>query len=372
MFKFLAVSDTIGGEYIQLSRISKKMGTKLKVLFQNGQISNDLEFTITGKVTNYLFLKLLEKNYVSKEMYMSILSRISAMSIKFDFGNEYIISTAFLWPPRKGSRNIIVMTPDRVFTVEYDRNRKKFEQSVLLLIGFELFGVLEKLYMTHVLRRAKHVISISQIVAMRLKDSYGINSAVVYPSIDPDEFHCEGYNKYFLYVSRLTPSKRQDYAIRAFSIFSSQRSDFQLIIACNSPDTLENTGYLESMYRFINDNLNVRFLFDQDKDSISKLYANSYACLFSAVNEDFGLIPLEAMASEKPIISVNEGGPKETIINNITGFLVNSEEEMAQKMLELSNNPDLVTSMGKQGRKHVAENFSDDKFISSLTKVLQN
>ena len=108
------------------------------------------------------------------------------------------------------------------------------------------------------------------------------------------------------------------------------------------------------------------------KDSISKLYAKSYACLFSAVSEDFGLIPLEAMASEKPIISVNEGGPKETIINNITGFLVNSEEEMAQKMLELSNNPDLVINMGKQGRKHVTQNFSDDKFISSLKKVLQS
>ena len=349
------------------------MGTELKVLFQNGQISSDLKFTIIGKIANCLLLKLLKKDYVSKEMYISISSRISAMSIKFEAGSEYIVSTAFLWPPRKGSHNIIVMTPDRVFTVEYDRNKKKFEQSVLLLAGFELFGFLEKLYMTHVLRRAKHVISISQIVAVRLKDNYGINSVVIHPSIDHDEFYNAGYDNYFLYVSRLTPSKRQDYALKAFSIFSGQRSDFQLIIACNSPDTPENKDYLGSMYRFVkNNNLNVRFLFDQDKDSISKLYANSYACLFSAVIEDFGLIPLEAMASEKPIISVNEGGPKETIINNITGFLVNSEGEMAQKMLELSNNPDLVINMGKQGRKHVTQNFSDDKFISSLKKVLQS
>ena len=62
------------------------------------------------------------------------------------------------------------------------------------------------------------------------------------------------------------------------------------------------------------------------------MYSKCTAVLYPPLNEDYGLVPLEAMASGKPIIAANEGGPKETIADNKTGILVNSAEEMANAM----------------------------------------
>ena len=106
--------------------------------------------------------------------------------------------------------------------------------------------------------------------------------------------------------------------------------------------------------------LNLSFL------ELTALYANCYCVLFSPIDEDFGIIPLEAMASEKPIIAVNEGGPKETIIDNETGYLVNSIDEMAKRMIELSEDMSKVEEMGKLGKSHVNKNFSKELFFNKL------
>jgi glycosyltransferase involved in cell wall biosynthesis len=84
------------------------------------------------------------------------------------------------------------------------------------------------------------------------------------------------------------------------------------------------------------------------------LYSNCYAVLFTAKDEDWGIVPVEAMASGKPVISVNEGGPKESIVSGKTGFLVDADpEEFFKKMEYLIKNPALVRTMGLAARSHV-------------------
>jgi glycosyltransferase involved in cell wall biosynthesis len=55
---------------------------------------------------------------------------------------------------------------------------------------------------------------------------------------------------------------------------------------------------------------NVVFKINPSNEELADLYSRSTAVLFTAINEDYGIVPLEGMASHKPVISVNEGGFK--------------------------------------------------------------
>ncbi|MEM3192199.1 MAG: glycosyltransferase, partial [Candidatus Parvarchaeota archaeon] len=89
-------------------------------------------------------------------------------------------------------------------------------------------------------------------------------------------------------------------------------------------------------------------------------------------NEDFGLVPLESMASCKPVISFNEGGPKETILDGITGFLVDDVDGMAEKMKYLAGNVDETIKMGKNGRAWVEKNFPPGAFFSRIDSIVED
>jgi alpha-1,3/alpha-1,6-mannosyltransferase len=100
-----------------------------------------------------------------------------------------------------------------------------------------------------------------------------------------------------------------------------------------------------------------------DRRKMLELYSNCYAVLYAPKDEDFGIVPLEAMAAYKPCIAVNEGGPKEVVADGKTGYLVNSESEMAERMRFLADDINTVEKLGKTARKHVEDNFSWERFM---------
>ena len=83
------------------------------------------------------------------------------------------------------------------------------------------------------------------------------------------------------------------------------------------------------------------------------LYKNCTALLFTPLNEDFGMVPIEAMAFGKPVIAVDQGGPKETIVHDITGYLVSPiPNEFYKSMLELTENEGRRKEMGHAAYEH--------------------
>lgn len=90
-------------------------------------------------------------------------------------------------------------------------------------------------------------------------------------------------------------------------------------------------------------------------------------------NEPFGLIPLEAMACGVPVIAIDKGGYKESIINNKTGFLVPpSTIDLYEKINDVINDNKLRDELAKSSRLHILKNWTWDKSIKMLEKIILN
>lgn len=222
-----------------------------------------------------------------------------------------------------------------------------------------------------VVKKIEFIFANSENTRSRIKKYFGRDDAVVLNgAVDYQNYSNRGNGRYFLYPARISPNKRQDYAIRAFEIFRrvSKSKDYRLILV---GPVSKDSFYQEYYRRVIEISKAVRGVEVRtevgDKELIG-LYSRCTAVIYPPLNEDYGLVPLEAMASEKPIIAVNEGGPRETIIDGKTGFLVGSEEAMAKRMAMVAENDDLAVKLGKAGLAHVKKNYSWDRFFERFEK----
>jgi len=131
-----------------------------------------------------------------------------------------------------------------------------------------------------------------------------------------------------------------------------------------------NHDYLE-MLKKLAIGANISFEVNPSDKRLRKLYSDCYAMLFSSIDEDWGIVILEAMASSKPVISINRGGPTISIVDGKTGFLVNSPDEMAEKMHLLAGHPGICEQMGKAGRKRVEQNYTWKIFLRKMENAFK-
>jgi len=148
--------------------------------------------------------------------------------------------------------------------------------------------------------RVTHFISISRHVQNRIKLAYNRDSSVIYPPVDCRRFSvCDADQGYYLMVSALVPYKRAELAVKAFGCL-----DRKLVIVGNGPEL----SHLKSIAPS-----NVWFEEDADDNSVVEYMRNCRALIFPG-EEDFGIVPLEAQASGKPVIAFGKGGALETVI----------------------------------------------------------
>lgn len=112
----------------------------------------------------------------------------------------------------------------------------------------------------------------------------------------------------------------------------------------------------------------LRSLSDVDKVSVLK---HCSIVFYTPTNEHFGIVPLEAMYNEKPVLAHNSGGPRETVVDGITGFLASDEDEFVQKIGPLISKKELRESMGKVGKRRFDDEFSFAAFGGKLERSLE-
>ncbi len=161
--------------------------------------------------------------------------------------------------------------------------------------------------------RVHHFVAISRFVADRIARCYGRAAEVIYPPVDVQRFRLSDESgEFYLIVSALTPYKRVDLAVEA-----ANRLGFRLLVVGSGPEERRLKALAGPT---------VEFLGWRSDQEVAELYGRCRALLFPGI-EDFGIVPLEAMASGKPAIAFGRGGVLETVVpwepgnDATTGFL---------------------------------------------------
>jgi glycosyltransferase involved in cell wall biosynthesis len=84
--------------------------------------------------------------------------------------------------------------------------------------------------------------------------------------------------------------------------------------------------------------------------------------------EPFGLVPLEAMSTARPIVASRCGGIPESVVPGVTGWLVEPDDphELADRVADVLADPVAARRMGEAGRRHVAAHFDHDRYVDDL------
>lgn len=152
-------------------------------------------------------------------------------------------------------------------------------------------------------------LAISKNVAQRIKKYYHRDAKVIYPPVDTKKWTLQTSNfkhqTYFLLVSRLVPYKKVDIAIEAFN-------------EIGLPLKIIGTG-VEMKRLKRTSNKNIEFLGQLTDQEVLGYYQTSMAVVFPQ-EEDFGLVPLEALACGKPVVAYGAGGAQETVTTKVGRF----------------------------------------------------
>lgn len=133
--------------------------------------------------------------------------------------------------------------------------------------------------------------------------------------------------------------------------------------------------YKNELYEYVNaNNIGSWMNFTGFRSDIRNVMEQIDILVHTAIDEPFGRVIIEAMALEKPVVAYNCGGPKEIVINNETGFLVDlfDVDCLSEKILQLINNRDLRLKFGKAGRKRVVEKFNIERYVDEMEMVFES
>ncbi len=182
-----------------------------------------------------------------------------------------------------------------------------------------LKGVLAKSVMNYLRKwdlktasRPNFLIANSKFISGKIKRIYNRDSTVIYPPVDVKKFNCvKEKSDYYLTASRMVPYKRVDLIVEAFSTMKSKK----LKVIGSGPELNKIKNLAAS---------NIEFLGYKEDKELKDLMQHSKAFVFAS-EEDFGITVVEAMACGTPVIALGKGGTAETVINQKTGILFDSQ-----------------------------------------------
>jgi len=218
---------------------------------------------------------------------------------------------------------------------------------------------------------------------------------VIHNGIDPEEYRkvdasgalerhgIDPNTPYLLFVGRITRQKGIIHLVRAIPFMD---LDFPIVLCAGAPDTKEIAEEMnEALAAAQKKRKNIFWIEEMlDRAAVIELYSHAAVFCCPSIYEPFGIINLEAMACETPVVATAVGGIKEVVVDGETGFLVpvdfveetfklaNPEKfsrDLAARINQLMKDRQLREKFGKAGRKRAEEFFSWTK-IAEKTKAL--
>lgn len=249
-------------------------------------------------------------------------------------------------------------TPTRYFWSHYHEYRNMME--------FWIFNFLGKVLMPNIVhnlriwdfvasKRPDYFLSNSKNTAFRVEKYYRREAMVLYPWIDLNEFiYKETKDDFYLYVGRCIPYKKFDLLVDAFN-----ENWKKLVIFTNTDNKLYRDLKVRSKE-------NIEWRLNKSRGEICEYYSRAKAFLFPP-EEDFWLVPVEAMASWTPVIAYWVWGWKETVIEDETWIFF--EGQTVESLNSAIEKFETITFDPKKIRER-AELFSKESFQNNLLQFI--
>jgi glycosyltransferase involved in cell wall biosynthesis len=210
--------------------------------------------------------------------------------------------------------------------------------------------------LTHYLRmwdvtsaaRVDSFVANSATVARRIHRYYGVDALVIHPPVDTDAFSIAAPSEledYFLMAGELVSYKRPDLAVRAFN-----EMELKLVV-------IGGGEMLDEIRRVAGPTVTV--LGSQPFDVLKQHYARCRALIFPG-EEDFGMVPVEAMASGRPVVAFGRGGATETVAEGVSGVFfaeqtVEAISSAVKSLADIEIDPEKIAAHARQ--------FGKDRFF---------
>lgn len=210
-------------------------------------------------------------------------------------------------------------------------------------------------------RQSLAICTISRYVADRIQNTWGVTASVIYPPVDISFFGATSEavlndhelsilqalpTEFALGVSRMVPYKRLEKVIRF-----GQVNELSVVIVGNGPEMGRLQKTAES-----NLGTQVIFVTEASDQLLREIYRKAQVFVFPPI-EDFGIVPVEAMATGTPVVACSIGGTAETILNGKTGFLLDNFDDD-----EMRTAYSAIKSISSQDCVARAREFAGDRF----------
>ncbi len=203
--------------------------------------------------------------------------------------------------------------------------------------------------------RVDHFIANSHFISKRIKKFYNRNSAVIHPPVKVNDFQkSDKLENFYLMVGQLVGYKKIELAVEAFN-----KNGKELIII--------GEGELYKKIKSIAEP-NIKILGYKSFNEIKEYYSKCQALIFPGC-EDFGMVPIEAMASGRPVIAYRKGGALDYIIDGKTGIFFNEQNE-AELNLAIKKFEESRDSFSSSFIIDHSKNFSDQNFSTLIQKFI--
>ena len=235
-------------------------------------------------------------------------------------------------------------------------------------------GKLTRWYVAKNLKLASGVIILSEKFRYLFSESFSENRIFIVPNGGNFKFPSrqseEVKNSEVLFFSNLMTTKGVEDVLQAAEIIKRRNREeihFRFAGAWSSEE------FKKACIDFVVSNsINAEFFPPASGDRKIELFASSGIFVFPPrIPEGHPWVIVEALAAGLPIISTDQGAISESVIEGKNGFIVetNSPEQIADKIIFLINNPEILQRMALESRKHYLNNFTEEKMIDRLTTV---
>ncbi len=242
----------------------------------------------------------------------------------------------------------------------------KFDQ---LAEGYNVSTWIEKIG----LENADRVVAVSKMMKKDILENFSVDPGritVIHNGIDLETWNPRPLSDelrrrygiaedYVLFVGRPTAQKGMEYLIDA-----ADDIPVQVVLEAMGADTKD---YENRMMEKVKGKKNIVWIHENLGDVKNvELYTSARVFICPSVYEPFGIINLEAMACETPVVATAVGGIPEVVVPEETGILVDPADsgQIAAAVNRLLENPELAAEMGKRGRRRVEERFSWDSIAA--------